>query len=353
LSQRSGCEPPIVWCGEDVLREGDKVVVNGDRMSKVKPLAGRVAVVAGATRGAGRGIAIALGEAGATVYCTGRSIGGKTATPGRPETLEETAVLVTQAGGKGIAIGCDHTVEDQVVALAKTIAAKHGHLDILVNDVWGGDALCAWGATLPDIPYANIRTLTDRAILSHILTAQKLAPLLLKAKKPILVEVTDGNSLQYRGQFLYDFVKTTVIRLAFAYHEEFAGKIASVAVTPGFLRSEAMLEGFGVTEATWRDFIAKDPDWAESETPRFVGRGIAALAADPEVAKKSGRVYASWTLAKEYDVRDVDGRQPDWGAHFAKRYGPVYKPADEGYYAYLEGGAAVMEAVRRVKAEEA
>lgn len=318
-----------------------------------KPLAGRVALVAGATRGAGRGIAVALGEAGATVYCTGRSAGGHAATPGRPETLEQTAQRATAAGGRGIAVRCDHTVESEVAALAARLRKEHGRLDVLVNDVWGGDALIEWGKPFTEISYASIRTLVERAVLSHILTTQALAPLLLASHHPLVVEVTDGDGLQYRGQFLYDLVKTTVIRLAFAYHEEFKGRVASVAVTPGFLRSEAMLDLFGVTEATWRDFIAKDPDWAESETPAFVGRAVAALAGDPNVAAFSGRVFASWTLARHYGFSDADGRRPDWGRHFLERYGPVHRRADDGYYRYLEGGAELMRAVERVKAADA
>jgi NAD(P)-dependent dehydrogenase (short-subunit alcohol dehydrogenase family) len=225
------------------------------------------------------------------------------------------------------------------------IRAGHGRLDILVNDVWGGDALTEWGKPFWQIPYADVKTLVERAVLSHVLAAQKAAPLL--GKGSLVVEVTDGDGYQYRGQFLYDLVKTTVIRLAFAWHEELSSRgVSSVAVTPGFLRSEAMLDLFGVTERTWRDHVSKDPDWDESETPMYVGRAVAALAADPNVARKSGRVFASWTLAREYGFADADGRRPDWGRHFAKRYGDVHRPADDGFYRYWEGQRELMDAVK-------
>ncbi|MCA1820155.1 MAG: hypothetical protein LC620_08945, partial [Halobacteriales archaeon] len=213
--------------------------------------------------------------------------------------------------------------------------------------------LVEWGKPFWDIPYASVRTLTERAVLSHVLTTQKMAPLL--GMGSLVVEVTDGDGLQYRGQFLYDLVKATVIRLAFAWHEELSQRgVSSVAVTPGFLRSEAMLDLFGVSESNWRDFVATEPDWAESETPLYVGRAVAALAADPQLARKSGRVFASWTLAREYGFTDADGRRPDWGRHFEKRYGKgLQRPADEGFYVYWEGHGRMMAAVEDRKRSDA
>lgn len=291
-----------------------------------RPLSGRVALVAGATRGAGRGIATALGAAGATVYCTGRSsreacrTRASDASPfdlaGRPETIEETADLVTAAGGVGIAVVTDHTVEQQVEALCARVAADHGHLDVLVNDIWGGESLVEWGVEVGALDLAKGRALLDRAVWTHIVTARFATPLLLKSDRPLLVEITDGDSLMYRGQILYDLVKTTVIRLAFALSEGLGGQgLTAVSVTPGFLRSEAMLEHLGVTEETWRDAGAQDPHFLQSETPLYVGRAVAALAADPDVARWSGRALSSWRLARTYGFVDADGRQPDWGRH--------------------------------------
>ena len=291
------------------------------------PLSGRVALVAGATRGAGRGIAVALGEAGATVYCTGRSSQRHTrparrsdASPfdlaGRPETIEETAALVDAAGGHGIALRIDHTDEIQVEALVSRIERDEGRLDLLVNDVWGGDALTEWGVPFWELDLAKGRTMLERGLVSHLVTSRHAAPLMVEAGSGLIVEITDGERLDYRGTLFYDLVKTSVIRSAFAMAEELRPHgVAAVAVTPGFLRSEAMLDYFGVTEATWRDAVAHDLNFVHSETPRFVGRAVAALAADPEVMASSGRVWSSWGLAHRYGLRDLDGSLPDWGAH--------------------------------------
>ncbi len=301
-------------------------------------LQGRVTVVAGATRGAGRGIARALGEAGATVYCTGRSVRQKPATGQRPETIEETAHLVNAAGGLGVPVQVDHTDEAQVKRLFARVEADHGRLDLLVNDIWGGDDLTEWGKPFWELSTDKGLTMLQRAVHTHLITARHGAPLLLKQKSGLIVEVTDGDGYNYRGNLYYDLVKTTVIRLAFVMAEELREYgVSSVAVTPGFLRSEAMLDHFGVTEKNWRDAGKKDPNFLQSETPLFVGRAVAALAADDEVAKKSGRVYSSWNLAREYGFNDADGRRPDWGAHFRKAYGAIYKPCDDGFYAYLQG----------------
>ena len=282
------------------------------------PLQGRVAVVAGATRGAGRGIATALGEAGAIVYCSGRSTRMRGATPGRPETIEETAEIVTQAGGVGIAQRTDHTLEAEVEALFARVRAEQARLDVLVNDVWGGDELTEFGKSFWELTTTKGFTMLDRAVRAHILTSRHGAPLMLERNSGLIVEITDGDKIGYRGNLFYDLAKTTAIRLAFAMAHDLGDRpITALAVTPGFLRSEAMLDRFGVTEATWRDAIAQDSFFAESETPLYVGRAVAALAADPEVRAKRGKVWASWTLMREYGFTDGDGRQPDWGTFFA------------------------------------
>ena len=299
-----------------------------------RPLEGRIALVAGATRGAGRGIATMLGEAGATVWCTGRSVRGKLASGAdRPETIEETAEQVTARGGRGIAVRVDHTVEGEVAALVRRIGRESGRLDILVNDVWGGDALIDWGKPFWESTAENARILLERAVFSHVLTSRHAIPLLLEAERGLLVEITDGDSFGYRGNVLYDLVKMSVIRLAFSLSRELRRtRVTALAVTPGFLRSEAMLDHFGVKETNWRDAIEKVPDYVASETPYFVGRAVAALAADPEVREKAGRVFSSWVLAREYGFTDVDGAKPDWGVYFEEKYGasPV---ADEAAYA--------------------
>ena len=280
-------------------------------------LHGRVALVAGATRGAGRAIACTLGEAGATVYCTGRSVRGTPATKGRAETIEETAELVTAAGGEGIWVRVDHTVEDQVVELFARIAQEQGHLDILVNDIWGGDELTEWGTPFWKHSLSKGLLMLDRAVTAHIITSRYGAPLLVDQKKGLIVEVTDGHTLAYRGNLYYDQAKISAIRLAYAMAWDLKGTgVTAVAITPGFLRSEAVLEHFGVTEKNWRDAIPKDKHFAESETPYFVGRAIAALAADPDVDAKAGQVLTSGTLGEEYGFDDVDGRRPNWVRHF-------------------------------------
>lgn len=305
-------------------------------------LHGRVALVAGATRGAGRGIAIALGEAGATVYCTGRSSRHgsrrRPATPGRPETIEETAAMVTAAGGKGIAIRVDHTQPAEVKKLVAHIKRRHKGLDILVNDVWGGDALTEFGKKFWMANLENGLRMLKQAIHSHIITSHFAVPLMLGRKGGIIVEITDGDSFYYRGNLFYDLVKISVIRLAFAMDRELHKRgIVSLALTPGFLRSEAMLDHFGVTEANWKEGGKKDPNFLVSETPRYVGRALVALAADPNVKKKSGRVFSSWGLSREYRFIDLDGTRPDWGKHAAKKYGKL-KVCDDRFYSYWTPG---------------
>ena len=298
-----------------------------------KALLNRVAVVAGATRGAGRGIARMLGAAGATVYCTGRSVRGRPATAGRPETIEETAEMVAAEGGRGIAVRTDHTVEAEVERLFERVRADHGRLDVLVNDVWGGDALTEWGSPFWELSTTRGLELLERAVHSHIITSRHGAPLMVERHAGLIVEVTDGDTFGYRGNLFYDLAKNAVVRLAYAMAADLhAHRVTALAITPGFLRSEAVLDSFGVTEANWRDAVEKDPYFAESETPCFVGRAIAALAADPDVTKKRGGLFSSWALAKEYGFTDLDGRRPDWTAFFHRKVREIVdreSPPDE------------------------
>jgi NAD(P)-dependent dehydrogenase (short-subunit alcohol dehydrogenase family) len=297
-----------------------------------KALAGKIALVAGATRGAGRGIATALGEAGATVYCTGRSVAGSPGMKQRPETIHQTAEIVTARGGHGIARRVDHTVPAEVAGLFESIAA----FDILVNDIWGGDDLVEWGKKLWETNLDDGLTLLDRAIKTHIITSYYGLPRLRPGG--LVVEITDGDSYFYRGHFFYDLVKTTVIRMAFALSQELKERdLTALAVTPGFLRSEWMLDHFGVTEANWREAAQKSPSFLASETPLFVGRCVAALAADSNVRSKNGRVFASWDLAQEYGVTDADGTRPHFVRWLQKNQPTVaasWKKLDDTFYAY-------------------
>ena len=297
-----------------------------------KPLAGKVAVVAGATRGAGRGIATALGEAGATVYCTGRSVPGSPGMKHRPETIDETAGIVSARGGRGIAVRVDHTVPAEVARLFDRV----GDFDILVNDIWGGDDLVEWGKRLWETKLEDGLTLIDRAIKTHVITSYHGLPRLRRGG--IVFEITDGDAYYYRGHFFYDLVKTAVIRMAFALSQELRERgVTALAVTPGFLRSEWMLDHLGVTEASWRDAAAKVPEFIASETPLFVGRCVAALAADPGVARKNGRVFASWDLGDEYGVTDADGSRPHfvrWLREHMPEVAAGWRKADDGFYAY-------------------
>ena len=290
----------------------------------MKPLHGKVALVAGATRGCGRGIACELGTAGATVYCSGRSVRGQPATGNRPETIEETAAMVTTRGGVGIAVQVDHTVPAQVAALVEQIKREqNGQLDLLVNDVWGGDALTQWDTPFWEHSLANGLLMQQRAVHSHIITSHYAAPLMVARRSGLIVEVTDGNTLDYRGTLFYDLAKVSVIRLAQAMALDLKPhNVTALALTPGFLRSEAMLDLFGVSEANWRDGAQRDPHFIASETPFYIGRAIVALASDSNVAAKSGQALATWNLAREYNFTDVDGNQPHWGEYFAQHVAP-------------------------------
>ena len=290
----------------------------------IKPLHGKIALVAGATRGCGRGISCELGAAGATVYCTGRSVRGQPATGTRPETIAQTAEMVTARGGVGIAVQVDHTVPAQVAALVEQIKREqNGQLDLLVNDVWGGDELTQWDTPFWEHSLANGLLMQQRAVHSHIITSYYAAPLMVARRSGLIVEVTDGDTLDYRGTLFYDLAKVSVIRLAQAMALDLKPhNVTALALTPGFLRSEAMLDLFGVSETNWRDGAQRDPHFIASETPFYIGRAIVALASDPNVAAKSGQALATWNLAREYNFTDVDGSQPHWGEYFAQHVAP-------------------------------
>ncbi|HLV75823.1 MAG TPA: SDR family oxidoreductase [Vulgatibacteraceae bacterium] len=280
-------------------------------------LKGTVALVAGGTRGAGRGIAAELGAAGATVYVTGRSTRSHRSEMDRPETIEETAELVTAAGGEGIAVRVDHLDPAQVAALVRRIDAEQGRLDVLVNDVWGADHLFEFGKPLWEQSLENGLRLLRLAIETHAITSHRALPLLIRRPGGLVVEMTDGTAeynARYRRDvgYFYDLAKNAVIRMALAQSEEIAGHGATaVALTPGWLRSEAMLDHFGVTEDNWRDAVEREPHFAVSESPAFVGRAVAALAADPERARWNGASLSSGGLARVYGFTDADGSRPD------------------------------------------
>jgi NAD(P)-dependent dehydrogenase (short-subunit alcohol dehydrogenase family) len=296
-----------------------------------------VALVTGATRGAGRGTAVSLGEAGATVYCTGRSTRERRSDYDRPETIEETAELVDAAGGEGIAVAVDHLEPPQVEALVRRIDAEQGRLDILVNDIWGGERLAEWNTPVWEHDLdAGLRMLR-LAIDTHLITSHFALALLIRRPGGLVVEMTDGtleyNAENYRLSTFYDLAKTAVIRLAFAQAKELAphGGTA-VALTPGWMRSEMMLDIYGVTEETWRDAQRGDPHFkAISESPRFVGRAVAALAADSDVARRNGGSYSSGGLAREYGFTDLDGSQPDAWRYMVEVQDPGLPPDPTGY----------------------
>jgi NAD(P)-dependent dehydrogenase (short-subunit alcohol dehydrogenase family) len=282
-----------------------------------KPLAGQVALVAGATRGGGRGIARALAEAGAMVWCTGRSAVGHPKGLDRPETIDETVELIEQAGGRAVAVRVDHTREDEVAALAGRIRSEAGRLDVLVNSVWGGDGMVDWSKSFWELDLANLRAYVDQTLVSHVITARHLAPLMVEADRGLIVEVIDGHFEGYRGHLLYDLTKAALARMAYGMAMELARTgVVALSLSPGFLRSEAVLQHFGVTEDSWRDAIAKDRYFAESETPALAGRAVAALAADAQVGRKAGLSLFASDLAHEYGFTDVDGRTPDFPAMF-------------------------------------
>lgn len=292
-------------------------------MSGNKPLEGKVAVVAGGTRGAGRGIAVMLGEAGATVYVTGRSVKGRPATEGRTETIDETAELVNERGGIGIAVRTDHTAEEEVKALFERVGREQdGRLDILVNDVWGGDSLSEWETPFWRHSLENGLLMQRRAVFSHMITSHYGVPLMVARRQGLVIEVTDGTDYRYRGTLYYSLAKISAIHLAEAMAADLQPfGVTALALTPGFLRSEAMLDHFGVAETNWRDAVAKDEHFAQSETPYYIGKAVAALASDPNVAAKTGKAFMSGDLAEEYGFNDTDGSRPNWSAYYKQTFG--------------------------------
>lgn len=299
-------------------------------------LAGKVALVAGGTRGAGRGIAVELGAAGATVYVTGRTTREHQSEYARPETIEETAELVSAAGGEGIAVRVDHLVADEVGRLVDRIRAEQGRLDVLVNDVWGGENLKEWDTPVWKHDLRNGLRLLDLGVRTHLITAHHALPLLIEHSGGLLVEVTDGtaeyNAVHYRINPFYDLAKVSVTRLAWAHARDLAPHGAtSVSITPGWLRSELMLDIFGVTEETWREATERVPHFVISETPRFVGRAVAALASDPDRARWNGQSLSSGQLAQVYGFTDLDGSRPDaW--RYLREVQEAGKPADATGY---------------------
>jgi NAD(P)-dependent dehydrogenase (short-subunit alcohol dehydrogenase family) len=273
-----------------------------------------VAVVTGATRGCGRGIAVELGSIGATVYVTGRTTRAAKSPMGRPETIEDTADLVTAAGGRGVPVRCDFTVPSDVDELV----ARLDRLDVLVDDVWGGDPFVEHGKPFWENDLDKAIQVLRNGVESHLVAAHRLLPLLVRQGSGLVVEVTDGDDETYHGTALpYYLVKSGLRRMAQALAAQLEPHgVTALAVTPGFIRSEAMLEGMGVTEDTWRDAIAQDPHFAMAESPHYVGRAIAALAQDPEVARWAGKSLSSWGLMREYGFTDLDGTRPDWGRWF-------------------------------------
>ncbi|MGM0846654.1 MAG: SDR family oxidoreductase [Bacillota bacterium] len=283
----------------------------------MKSLAGKVAIVAGGTRGAGRGISVKLGEAGATVYVTGRTTRQRQSPMGRKETIEETAELVTNAGGLGIPVKTDHTIESEVIELFARIKKESGRLDILINDVWGGDPLTEWGKAIDVHSLANGLQMQKQAVESHIITAHHSIPLFKENGGGLIVEITDGVDYKPRGNLYYSLAKISKIHIAQAMAEDLKDDgITVIAVTPGFLRSEAMLELFGVTEENWKEGAKEDPHFIASESPNYIGEAIRCLASDPDIHRKTGGVFSTWELSEEYGFNDIDGTQPHWGNYF-------------------------------------
>ena len=302
------------------------------------PLDGTVAVVAGATRGAGRGIARGLAEAGAFVYCTGRSVRGNRSPYNRPETIDETAEMIVARGGAATALRVDHTIEAEVEALFARVDRERGRLDVLVDAVAGEDPMLGgWGAFWKT-DLSNGAAVLRQTLLSHVITVKYGAPLMMRRKRGLIVEVTEGDTLigGGGGNVLNDLAKGGFKALAIRCAEELRPhRVAVLAITPGYLRSESMLQHWGVTEDNWRDAGKKDPNFLESETPLFIGRAVAALAADPKVFTRTGDVTSTWELARHYGFTDYDGRRPDLGQHMAAHVVPTTKWLREGFERYV------------------
>jgi len=272
--------------------------------------------VAGATRGAGRGIARALAEAGATVYCTGRSVKGKPSPYKRPETIDETAAIIKAAGGTAIALRVDHTEEKEVKALFRRILRAHKRIDIVVDSVAGEDPLMGVYGFLWQADLTKADAIYRQGLTSRIITAKYAALAMMPAKRGLIVEVTENDMIGGGGNPMAQTVKMAQKVLPLFWAAELAPfGVTVLAITPGFLRSESMLQGLGVTEDNWREAGKKDPNFLESESPLFVGRAIAALAADPQVKARTGTLLSSWELGRDYGLSDYDGRRPDWGRH--------------------------------------
>jgi NAD(P)-dependent dehydrogenase (short-subunit alcohol dehydrogenase family) len=309
-----------------------------------KPLTGQVAIVAGATRGAGRGIALALGEAGAVVYCTGRSVRGNPSAYKRPETIDETAELITATGGVAIPVRVDHTVEAEVQELCARVKRDHRRLDIAVSSVAGEDPLLSQWASFWETDLTHADVILRQALLSHIITAKHTATLMIPKRRGLIVQVTENDLLLGGGNMLSQITKFAHKALATIWAAELRKHgVAAVAITPGFLRSERMLEHFGVTEANWRDGGKKDVNFLESESPVFVGRAVVALAREPKLLERTGQLFSSWEVAREYGLTDVDGRRPDWGK-LDIDYSEVPKSVMEA----IHNGVDVQEAWLRV-----
>lgn len=302
-----------------------------------QPLRNKVALVAGATRGAGRGIATELGAAGATVYVTGRSTRNnrdtyEQSTYDLTQTIEETAEIVTREGGKGIAVPADHLDTAQVQRLVQQIERESGGLDILVNDIWGGEFLKEWNKPVWEHNLENGLRLLRLGIDTHLITSHYALPLLIKKPGGLLFEITDGtaeyNRNNYRLSIFYDLAKTSINRIAWSQAQELKEHgCTALSLTPGWMRSEIMLKHYGVTEENWQEATKQEPHFAISETPRFVGRAAAALAADPDVHRRNGSSVSSGELAREYGFCDLDGSQPDaW--RYLVEVQDAGKPAD-------------------------
>ena len=311
------------------------------------PLAGQVAVVAGSTRGAGRGIARALGEAGAIVYCTGRSVTGNPSHYKRPETIDETAEMIVAAGGTAIPVRVDHSLENEVEALFAQIDREQGRVDIVVNTIAGEDPLAGPYGWFWDADLTNASKALENSLLSHVITAKHAAKMMMQARNGLIVEVTEGDTLGAGGNPVKQIVKLGLKGLALSMATELHPHgVAVVSITPGFLRSESMLEGFGVTEKNWRDGGKKDKNFLTSESPLYVGRAVAALAGDPKIMKRTGQLFSSWELAREYKFTDYDGSRPDWG-----RLKIDFSGMPPDFLAYFRiGGKLTLEWLDRVTA---